>query len=280
MDDESKSWGRVFSVFCETTTFHGLRNIAESTSNVSRRIIWITIVIITSSVFVSQCQDLVRLHLSRPVRMTMSMSHQSPVVFPAVTICNQNAFRVVATADNDSYGFLNDMYSGTNMYTFNHTKWNVSKVSMSDVFLQFAHRKQDMIASCRWKGRPCSHDDFQLTVTDAGVCYTFNSRISPNSSVDASGVKHGLQLVLNVEQYEYMRGPHNAVGLKFLLHRQDDVPLVQDFGENIPASMNTFVAVTITNVNTANKHTYIHTYTHTYIHTYAHTYIHTYIHNV
>ena len=41
--------------------------------------------------------------------------------------------------------------------------------------------------SCRWKGTPCSHDDFQLTVTDAGVCYTFNSRISPNSTVDASG---------------------------------------------------------------------------------------------
>ncbi|KAK2186915.1 hypothetical protein NP493_182g00003 [Ridgeia piscesae] len=139
------------------------------------------------------------------------------------------------------------MYSGTNMLTFNHTKWNVSNVSMSDVFLKFAHRKKDMIASCRWKGRPCSHDDFQLTVTDAGVCYTFNSRISPNSSVDASGIKHGLQLVLNVEQYEYMRGPHNAVGLKFLLHRQDDVPLVQDFGENIPAGMNTFVAVTVTN---------------------------------
>jgi len=64
------------------------------------------------------------------------------------------------------------------------------------------------------------------------------------------GVKHGLQLVLNVEQYEYMKGPHNAMGLKFLLHRQDDVPLVEDFGDNIPAGMNTFVAVTVTNVST------------------------------
>ena len=63
------------------------------------------------------------------------------------------------------------------------------------------------------------------------------------------GVKHGLQLVLNIEQYEYMKGPHNAVGLKLLLHQKDAVPLVQDFGDNIPAGMHTFVAVSISKVN-------------------------------
>ena len=57
------------------------------------RIIWITIVLTSTSIFVYQCQDLVRLYLSRPVRMTITMSRQGPVVFPAVTICNQNAFR-------------------------------------------------------------------------------------------------------------------------------------------------------------------------------------------
>ena len=62
------------------------------------------------------------------------------------------------------------------------------------------------------------------------------------------GVKNGLQLVLNVEQYQYTKGPHNAVGLKLLLHRQDDVPLVQDFGDNIPVGMHTFVAVNLLNV--------------------------------
>ena len=54
--------------------------------------------------------------------------------------------------------------------------------------------------------------------------------------------------MLNVEQYQHTKGPHNAVGLMLLLHRQDDVPLVQDFGENIPIGMHTFVAVTVSNV--------------------------------
>ena len=63
------------------------------------------------------------------------------------------------------------------------------------------------------------------------------------------GVKHGLQLVLNMEQYEYMKGPHNAVGLKFLLHQQDAIPLMQDFGDNLPAGMHTFVAVSVSKVS-------------------------------
>ncbi|KAI0212574.1 Acid-sensing ion channel 4 [Lamellibrachia satsuma] len=98
---------------------------------------------------------------------------------------------------------------------------------------------------CRWKGTPCSHEDFQETVTDAGVCYTFNARNSSNSTIDATGVTQGLQLVLNIEQYEYMKGPHNAVGLKLVLHQQDAIPLVQDFGDNVPAGMHTFVGVSV-----------------------------------
>ncbi|KAK2186909.1 hypothetical protein NP493_182g00000 [Ridgeia piscesae] len=95
----------------------------------------------------------------------------------------------------------------------------------------------------------CSDENVQFTVTDAGICCTFNARINAtNSMVNATGVKNGLELVLNVEQYQYRTGPHNAVGLKLLLYRQDDVPLVQDFGDNIPVGKHTFVAITLMNI--------------------------------
>ena len=57
------------------------------------RILWSTIVLISISAFFYQCQYLGRHYLSRPVRMKTTMSRQEPAVFPAVTICNQNAFR-------------------------------------------------------------------------------------------------------------------------------------------------------------------------------------------
>ena len=62
-------------------------------------------------------------------------------------------------------------------------------------------------------------------------------------------MKQGLQLVLSIEQYEYMKGPHNAVGIKLVLHHQDALPLVQDFGDNVPAGMHTFVGVSVSKVS-------------------------------
>ncbi|KAK2189640.1 hypothetical protein NP493_101g09056 [Ridgeia piscesae] len=40
----------------------------------------------------------------------------------------------------------------------------------------------------------------------------------------AAGEKYGLQLLLNIEQYQYTKGPHNAAGLKLLLHGQEEIP--------------------------------------------------------
>ena len=42
-----------------------------------------------------------------------------------------------------------------------------------------------------------------------------------------------------------MKGPHNAVGLKLRLHRQGDVPLVNDFGDNVETGIHTFVALSV-----------------------------------
>ena len=57
------------------------------------RVLWFTIVLTSTIVFFSQCQSLVRLYLSRPVIMKTTMSRKEKVDLPAVTICNQNAFR-------------------------------------------------------------------------------------------------------------------------------------------------------------------------------------------
>ena len=55
--------------------------------------------------------------------------------------------------------------------------------------------------------------------------------------------------MVNIEQYEYMKGPHDAVGLKVLLHEQGAVPLMQDFADAVPAGMNTFIAVDVMRVS-------------------------------
>ena len=71
------------------------------------RILWITIALIRTFAFFYQCQHLGRHYLSWPVRMKIMISRQENTVFPAITICNQNAFRYclsrLSSITNDLY---------------------------------------------------------------------------------------------------------------------------------------------------------------------------------
>ncbi len=65
--------------------------------------------------------------------------------------------------------------------------------------------------SCTFGGQTCNITrDFQKIYTGIGVCYILNNSLS---SIEP-GERSGLSLVLNVEQYEYMRGPQNDAGVK------------------------------------------------------------------
>ena len=71
-----------------------------------------------------------------------------------------------------------------------------------------------MFYSCFWNGQRCNlSEDFVKVFTEIGVCYTFNGGGEARVTTEP-GVSAGLGLVLNVEQYEYMRGSQKAAGVK------------------------------------------------------------------
>ena len=82
------------------------------------------------------------------------------------------------------------------------------------------------------------------------VALISTSTVITESGKCSAGVKHGLQLVVNIEHYQYTKGPQHTAGLKLLLHRQNDLPSVQDFADNIPVGMHAFVAVGLSKVST------------------------------
>ena len=63
--------------------------------------------------------------------------------------------------------------------------------------------------------------------------------------VHISGADHGLKLLLNVEQYEYMPGPNDAAGIKLLTHGPDELPRVRELGISIPTGAHSFVGLQI-----------------------------------
>lgn len=64
-----------------------------------------------------------------------------------------------------------------------------------------------------------------------------------------SGVENGLRLTINVEQYEYMPGPHDSAGVKMLLHDDNEVPRVHALGQAVSTGSHVFVGVKVLTVS-------------------------------
>ena len=67
-------------------------------------------------------------------------------------------------------------------------------------------------------------------------------------SITSTGSNSGLKLELNIEQYEFMKGPNDGAGIKILVHEPNDIPLVRDHGLAVPTGMHAFVALKIVEV--------------------------------
>ena len=50
---------------------------------------------------------------------------------------------------------------------------------------------------CTWSGEPCSSKNFTQTVTDYGVCYTFNAG-QPPITTSKTGKIHSTQTLKNI----------------------------------------------------------------------------------
>ncbi|CAD5112317.1 DgyrCDS1543 [Dimorphilus gyrociliatus] len=57
------------------------------------------------------------------------------------------------------------------------------------------------------------------------------------------GSSSGLTLILNVEEYEYMKGPQNDAGVKMFLHNANEVPFVRDLGFAAAPGLHSLVSV-------------------------------------
>ena len=70
----------------------------------------------------------------------------------------------------------------------------------------------------------------------------------------SAGAEEGLSLMLNVEQYEYMPGPHDAAGVKILLHDRNEFPKVHALGQALSAGVHSFMAIKLVSVSTTLHH--------------------------
>ncbi|XP_077983367.1 uncharacterized protein LOC144438198 [Glandiceps talaboti] len=128
----------------------------------------------------------------------------------------------------------------------NESTYGNNVENLLDFMKIYAHGINDMIRNCSYGGIPCGPENFTQTVTNYGICYTFNSaEMSDTVRIRNSGQQYGLKLHLYANEKEYV-GPRNVVGFRLLVHGQDEVPDVAGQGVSISPGTETTIGLTKT----------------------------------
>ncbi|KAK2139891.1 hypothetical protein LSH36_1575g00011 [Paralvinella palmiformis] len=241
----TKAWSEILYEFCTNTTVHGLKQIVEHQPYVFRRFTWIVLVLTGLALCLYQMTTAIIYYYSFPVSVNVKINYNKSIRFPAVTICNQNAFRKTLAAEHGWYFLLSDLFAADNISDLDLDKYNSSHLKLYDIFEQIGHNKSDLIVSCVWDSQPCSIDDFNMTMTDYGKCYTFNSDPEQRRYAWRTGAEGSLRLMVNVEQYEYMPGPNQGAGVRIHIHDQEEMPLMKDFGVAIAPGSHGLLGMTM-----------------------------------
>lgn len=168
---------------------------------------------------------------------TLQSSHiySNRILFPAVTICNQNLFRKsvirnVTKITNNVTSYLN-LISGNNILLnkFNYREFlhQYSDLLGEDSAFYYnnsGHQLKDMLLSCRFGGE-IQQCNFTQQTGSGGNCYTFNSGHDGSLFYTTEpGYWYGLELILNAEEHEYFLAESDSVGFRVYMHDRHHFP--------------------------------------------------------
>ncbi|KAL8606586.1 hypothetical protein ACOMHN_009471 [Nucella lapillus] len=243
----NQSCTSCWTEFVQKTSIHGLRFAWEEQVGSIKRWLWLLLLLTCAGVMGYQTIDRVLYYYNYPLTVNVHVNFNQSLLFPSVTLCNYNSFRATKAADLDHYRLLEAMYTwGSKVANASFLqRHNASDVTMDDLFLSTAHDKRDFIVEYKEK---CGPANFTRVLTDHGVCFTFTPQAGYPLYVSSSGSDSGMKLTLNVEQYEYMPGPHDSGGVKMLLHDNKDFPKVDKLGLAIPTGTHTYVGIQVTTI--------------------------------
>ncbi|XP_071847114.1 acid-sensing ion channel 1C-like isoform X2 [Apostichopus japonicus] len=237
-EPQTKRYESIIVKFADETTLHGIRYVTNSRLHKARRLLWFILLISMAIWLVFGIMSGIRKYFTYPVSTVVEFNYVKTIDFPAVTFCNYNQFRRSKLETYDpvfqqillalvvKQGVDIDWDYHDSLYNDNH--WNMTEVAVTS-----GHQLEDMLLSCTWnRGEACGPQNFTTTITDFGICFTFNGDRDSGRrlTVSQAGASQGLRLRLSAEQDEYYWGYYTAAGFKLFVHPQGEFPLVDQLG--------------------------------------------------
>ncbi|XP_055884551.1 amiloride-sensitive sodium channel subunit alpha-like [Biomphalaria glabrata] len=114
-----------------------------------------------------------------------------------------------------------------------------------------SHQVRDMFRQCSFSTRTCENSYKQTTNSEFGNCYTIeDSRYISKKS----GPAGGLELILFLENDEYLPLVTSGRGAHVIIHDRNTVPLPDDEGIAIPVGQQTMIGLKETNISRLGGH--------------------------
>ncbi|XP_077866820.1 acid-sensing ion channel 4-A-like [Saccoglossus kowalevskii] len=264
--EERKGTSRgTLVLFTQEAGISGLKYIGDSSAAGWRRLLWLVIVLLALCGLLYQTVTMVTSFVSLPVNINIVI--EKPEVkqkFPAVTVCNNNMFRISLLSESLGgagilelvFPYLYKLFPMDGLKIFGDdikispemNYGNVNKTLM-DFMLTNVHSAEDLIRGCSFGALPCGPENFTRTITNYGICYTFNSGKEDHIlKVLGGGQKFGLHLYLYANEEDYI-GPRTTVGFRLIVHEQDEIPDVVNQGLSIAPGTQTSIGMTTTIVS-------------------------------
>ena len=117
-------------------------------------------------------------------------------------------------------------------------------IDFDTVMVDGSHSPDEFILFCQYAGHRCTEDQIIPRFTDLGLCYTFNSGYNGHIlRVNGTGTRHSLQLMLNIQQNEYISSANLDAGVKIAVHPQGEPGEPDENGIAVPPGRNAFISL-------------------------------------
>jgi len=83
-------WLNSLMVFCSNVSVVGLSYVANPYASSFRRSVWMLLIVWGAAFTTYQIQDRIRYYLDHPVNVIILEEYAEEMVFPTVTVCNEN----------------------------------------------------------------------------------------------------------------------------------------------------------------------------------------------
>ncbi|XP_040027052.2 acid-sensing ion channel 1C isoform X2 [Gasterosteus aculeatus] len=264
--------GEVALSFITRTKVHGLKFVFSPDKSKPQRVVWVTAFCLCVGLLCTWSWNRIFYLMSYPAVTKIYMVWAHNMSFPAVTFCNQNAFRVSPLTKEDLYhiGYWMDlmhanrtaMEGSVSILRDGHKQGLLGLLDLdshapppdhgantTEMMGRLGHQLEEMLLECRFRGESCTHRNFSTIYTRYGKCYTFNSGLDGNPLLTTlkGGTGNGLEIMLDIQQDEYLPvwgetdETSYEAGIKVQLHAQSEPPFLHQLGFAVAPGFQTFV---------------------------------------